>query len=958
MATSRIGGATLSLMPTSPFLGGLNTELPGVVDSTEFTKDELNMMIRADNTRSRRPGVDYEELYRFNNEVIPVDINNLAFNSIEWTDVNSPDESQTYTQIPYIVVQIGGKIIFYRNHGQPYSGDQAEFSLDLASYRIDATDNLSYQTERCKFTVAYGCLFITSKAIRPIRLKSAQEEAVTPTVITYPYCDVAVSAFQGKHARMQRPNDNREAWYEFYYDSLLLHRFVLDPGQTFPNSYTMAQNFNSLSSTARRGIVAVPFETEANHWTNRNEGWPSWSPYDYITFRGTDSSVRGIKITIKVFGWAVKSGKFRTHENSYSAFMAGGSSNYTQSTGLTLAIRDTFVGANDFLNIDENPQKMSYAHLYNLLNQGWTTKLIATFFVGSTTDDATRFFPGNNLAQQYLKDEKTEAFKPEALINTTFGNTPAARGHFKLNFFNQDRNAVGSLSNSMSQLASDMTEAYSKKGISKTVTVQDILDTNFPIDPEDPAKQVPVIKPRRDYVSDIMYFAGRIFYLCGDVLLYSQMISEDISRADQCYSDADPTSEELSDVIETDGGLISLPDIGDGIKLAAVGSYLCVFGTRGNVYISGTANNIFTATAYSQGSLLAVPTQAPDSFVSTEFGVFYWGTTGISVLGLSEGGVAAQDLSTQKILTWFGRLTNTQHKYCKGVYSSSKKKIYWFYPSNEDKPRRLDLCLVYDIQRGSFAPQKIATQELDDESGEMVDTNTPEIVSGFAMKVPFKSIKEYPVSATVINSFGEEETWEVLDDEDGYKILAEDPVDSEEFTYESSALVCLDVASGKITFGDFRSNLLRDWIAGDFDGVGYIYDSYLISHPMNASGYTTGLNPQRANNIVFNKNMPYLISFFRRTERGITVDGDYLYPSKCHGSILWDWRTSGDNSKWDSPQELYRPSPRTIFSEGYISTKTNIRGIGRAYQVKLESVEDNQFIIEALCMDLMNDGRI
>ena len=41
-----------------------------------------------------------------------------------------------------------------------------------------------------------------------------------------------------------------------------------------------------------------------------------------------------------------------------------------------------------------------------------------------------------------------------------------------------------------------------------------------------------------------------------------------------------------------------------------------------------------------------------------------------------------------------------------------------------------------------------------------------------------------------------------------------------------------------------------------------------------------------------------------------------------------------------------------------IINKTNIRGLGRAYQVKLESVEGSQFILEGIVYDLKNDGRI
>lgn len=930
-----------ALLTTTPFLKGMNTELTGIIDSTDYTVDELNVMIRNDNTRSRRPGVDFEELCEFSNEVVDVSIQDLAFNCIEWTDINSPDESQTYAQVPYIVVQIGGKITFFRNHGLPFSQDEAEFVLDLKEYRLDATDDTTYQKERCKFATAYGCLFVTSKAIRPIRLRSAQKETSTPTVITYPYCQVSVAAFQGKHQRMGA-YAGLTAFYEFFLDDIKVGHFEVPMNTAFPNSFTMAQSFNSIDAETRRNITAVPFETVANTWTNPNTGWPNLTPADWITFNAATTAERGTKISIRRYGWAYKSGRWHPRDFTDTAYMAGGSSNYTQQTELVLQVRDTDVGAQDFLNIDENPSKLSYAHLYNLLNQGWTPKLIGEFYKASDTN--VKFFPGNNLAQQYLKESQLTAFKPEALVNMTFGNTPAARGHFRLNFFDQKRNTTASLTTAMQQVASTI-----------GVEVSAILDTSFPVSPTDPAAQVPDKKPRRPYVIDIAAYAGRMFYLCGDVLLYSQVIAEDISKADHCYTDADPTSEEMSDVIASDGGTISLPEIGEGIKLQQFGEYLIVVGTRGNMLITGTANNLFTATAYSTGTLPAAPSQSPDSFVETEYGIFYWGTTGVNMITATSGGLSSTDLSSPVLMTWYGKITNEQQKFCKGVYSAAKKRVYWFYPSDTSRPRRLDLVLVFDIAHQAFTPYKIATTELDEETGEQVPVNCPEIVSGLSIKVPFKAIKEYPVEATAKDSNNIDVILEVVDDND-YKILADESIDSEEFTYESSTLVCLDVSSGKITFGDFRNNVIRDWTVGDWNGPGWNFDSYLISHAMNSGGYNR--YGQRTTDIVHNKNMPYLITYFRRTETGPLTDGGYVYPSACQGAVLWDWKTAGTRGGWDAPQELYRPNKRNIFYDGYVITKTNVRGLGRAFQVKLNSVEDKQFILEALVFDLKNDGRI
>lgn len=1174
----RVGTGSTNLVSASPFLGGLNTELSGVVDSTDFTRDELNMIIRPDGTRSRRFGIDYEELFKLSKDPVEVGNTRLAFNCILWDDTNHPEDAVTNKEVStYIVCQVGGKIIFYKQiDGEPFSANEVDdFQIDLKDYRLDETDDVSYQTERCSFEVAYGTLFITSKAIQTIMLRSPSPDKERPVIADQkPYCTIACESYDGPHQRVGRltvGSSIYNSFYRFFINGVEIGLLEQEPDHPWPTSLVLAEFFNSLPEEVRKGITAVPYETTVREYPSY--GSMSWTPYDEITFKGSSIQDRGTKISFQRVGHYYRSGKARAMDETRSAVLRGGQEYKANSKGFELYIRDTSVGAEDYLNIDTAPEKCSYAHLYNLLNQGWTINLLADYYKASSSEAApsSKSFPANNLAQQYLKDSTTTKFKPEALLNTTFGNTPAARGHVLLNFFNQDRVAETDLVKAME----DLVEAIVDAGVS--VTLDDIRDKLLPEGPapveseeEMAYRQVPVIRPRKNFVADVLHYAGRMFYLVGDTLLYSQVISEDLDRVGDCYTEADPTSEILSDIVESDGGTISLPDIGEGIRLQLIGPYLVVFGTKGTRYIAGTDNNIFTATAYSSGVLPVMTTQAPDSFVETEMGIFYWGKTNIVALGLENGAVSPQDLTTSRIQSFYGKITNAQHKYCKGVYSAATKKIYWFYPSDpENNPRKLDKILVLDLLHMAFLPQEISAGKTSEEEDAVKET--PEIVSGLAVKTPFKNVKEYPITATTetnyfvkgiakstvgtldmtkeydytkpengllfipdestkgtrairistrfnlsriktfndilqlyldvnkgpiqygegsrvfsleyipddrklfwnyrhtspgvweglystgytlepnktydidiiisnqvisnqdstntsvflriaeeggayqrfeteytskgfediftdsvvlclggncagYSSFGNDmmqgtidlskttlEKWiggegyknifslrdaessEIVDD-NGVKILADDPIESEEFTYESSILLCLDVANAKVTFGDFRSNLLRDWVAGDWEGNGYLFDSYLISHPMTC----TGINQygQRISTPVTQKSLPNVITGFRRTETGATTEGEYLYPSACQGSVLWNWATSGQFGKWDAPQEFYRPNKRTIFTDGYIFNRTNIRGLGRAYQLKLESVEDKQFILESISFNVQNDGRI
>jgi hypothetical protein len=104
--------------------------------------------------------------------------------------------------------------------------------------------------------------------------------------------------------------------------------------------------------------------------------------------------------------------------------------------------------------------------------------------------------------------------------------------------------------------------------------------------------------------------------------------------------------------------------------------------------------------------------------------------------------------------------------------------------------------------------------------------------------------------------------------------------------------------------------------------------------------------------------VPYLLATFRRTEQGFLSNGERLYPSACQGSVLWDWNVNGNNGKWDAQQELYRFDKDTLLGNKYITTKTRVYGSGRAFQVRLSSVENKAFDIENVGFQVYADGRI
>jgi hypothetical protein len=120
-------------------------------------------------------------------------------------------------------------------------------------------------------------------------------------------------------------------------------------------------------------------------------------------------------------------------------------------TSLTLQMRD-MLGIDDGLETDERPTTLSDDHRYNLLNQGWAKKRRNTSGSAVESDPITTFFGAftpavypSNADIPFLamvEDAGDLIFDPEWLRDQTFGSTPSAKGHYTVDIFSIDRDAV------------------------------------------------------------------------------------------------------------------------------------------------------------------------------------------------------------------------------------------------------------------------------------------------------------------------------------------------------------------------------------------------------------------------------------------------------------------------------------------------------------------------------------
>jgi hypothetical protein len=346
---------------------------------------------------------------------------------------------------------------------------------------------------------------------------------------------------------------------------------------------------------------------------------------------------------------------------------------------IDIKIRD-FERIDDDLEIDTRPSTLTNAHKYNLYNQGWyavarnavpTTINVLTYWDNTRTD-----FPSNADVWWVFKNA-SELVDSTRFDTTSTGNTPAPSGHFIYNAFNIDRNS------SISVTGLDSPSTSSRPGVCS-------------------------------------FYAGRVWYAGTKATdfaskIYFSKIVEGTTDFGRCYQMNDPTSEELSDLLETDGGVINIPDVAQVLKMLAVGTSLFVFATNGTWRISGP-NGVFQANDYSVDKISSASITAPDSVVLAEGLPFWWDKAGIYNIQFDQTSNQAQvlNVSEQTIQTLINNIPDENLQYVKGVYNNINKTIHWVYKSTSSTTNfelySYNKLLVLNLTSQSFSPQTISTE--------------------------------------------------------------------------------------------------------------------------------------------------------------------------------------------------------------------------------------------------------
>lgn len=533
-------------------------------------------------------------------------------------------------------------------------------------------------------------------------------------------------------------------------------------------------------------------------------------------------------------------------------------------TDITVQIRDFEGDVDDPYDVTTRPTSTLAAldvhHKYNLYNQGWNTTNLTAWDTAQTT------MPSNADVMWRFKDSSDDFdASSTAIARVNAGNTPATHGHFIVSLFDQDRDTASGLS-----------------GITSTTT----------------GYQRP---------STCTFFAGRIFYSGINAVGFNSSIyfSQIIERDEQlgfCYQTNDPTSEDLFDILPSDGGYINIYEAGTIYKLVAVPGGLCVFAERGVWFITGSTGLGFTAVDYTVQKIAEIPTLSASSFVNIGGYPSWWNVDGIYIIEAQGNFPNVKNISLGKIDTFYKNIPVASKRFAKGYYHFRDKQVRWIYRSEETtqvtETYEFDRILNFNVVTGGFFPWTV--------------TDTDVKINA----IIYTDIISRAISTNLVVDNSDVQ----IVDNDGVEIVSYDASGTQDTPFDKYLVSYPNSGTYEFTFASKTNADYVDWYLYDNSGVDFT--SYFI----------TGYKPAGGGIRFFQNN--YIRIFSRLLN--ITDSISYFFQG------IWDYAITGSGTgRWSARQHVSHTD--TNYSTDFKRLK--VRGRGVVLQFKVTSVPGQPFDI-------------
>jgi len=437
-------------------------------------------------------------------------------------------------------------------------------------------------------------------------------------------------------------------------------------------------------------------------------------------------------------------------------------------------------------------------------------------------------------------------------------------------------------------------------------------------------------------ITTVASFAGRVFYSgagtkveSGDqrspqyagFVFFSQVV-DSIEKLNKCYQEAAPTSEHVSELIDTDGGVLILKNAGVIFNMVEFRDGLLIFAEGGVWLISGGTGG-FTPLAPPLERLTNVSVVGPRAIVNAENAVFFWSDSGIHAIGISPdtGRLGVTNITENTIQTLFSKISTPAKRVAKGAFDGAARQVRWQFNSlstfdGAGSVLQNDKELVLDLTLSAFYVSDLKPIATDSPFiGEYIELKAPpllDIVENVTINGVVVTINAIPVTIT------EKITQPIPS---SIKYFAGQKVTGGNFKY---------------TFSFYRDTDFLDWDTSSSTGV----DAPAFLE----TGHEIAEDVMRA------KAVTYLVSHFERTEDGFELDanGDIILsnPSSALLQGRWEWADSAGSGRWTPQFEAYRLNrhftPSSVndpFDFGFevVTTKNKLPGEGIAVRLRWDT---------------------
>lgn len=419
--------------------------------------------------------------------------------------------------------------------------------------------------------------------------------------------------------------------------------------------------------------------------------------------------------------------------------------------------------------------------------------------------------------------------------------------------------------------------------------------------------------PETTRFSSVCSFGGRLFYSGltskrnTSSVFFSQLLYDDNDFAGSCYQEADPTAEVISDIVDTDGGVIKINGAYNIQRLHPLKDRILVFAENGVWAISGI-EGFFTPSSFQVEKITDVGITYEQSFVSADSRPYWWNERGIYTIQFSSeaGTLDAANMTEMTIQSFYDEIDPDIKRRAQGIYDRANKRVTWMYGTSGLNDGEYNKLLHFDEQLASWTPWEVASLTI----------NTPYIVGAFVRDG--KTIQPN-VEFTVIDKNGD-----IVVDSNGDTVVVTG--DRTVLTTSQLYFVVRD-SNGLMRFATLGASDYTDW-----NDATNFFRSY-VETPYDFQG-----------DMSVKKNAEYCTIFAKVTESGFEDTGDgltFTRPSGGKFSAYWDFRTDASMSD----QVFYRlkniPVPEgegdVVMPRTVTASKMRLKGKGRVVRLRFDA---------------------